>query len=131
VLSRGRANASSNLHTPGDFMHRLLVLCLAVSFGAPALAAVDCGAIGDKLMAAMLDVVESDAMVGAKTAEECVSEAKEFRDSVDKLRDLNGQLNGCDNALDDKQIGVIDNVVAETEQAIAGCAEVAAEKAKR
>ena len=122
---------TSNLNALGDFMYRLLVLFLSVSFCAPALAAVDCSAKGDELMAAMMAVVESDAMEGATTAEECVSEAKEFRDSVDKLRDLNGQLKGCDNALNDKQMQVIDNIVTETEQAIAGCAEVAAEKAKR
>jgi len=79
----------------------------------------------------MKAVVESDALENAQTAEACVSEAKKFRDDVAKLREINAKLEGCPNALDDAQMQVIDGIVAETEESIAGCAEVADDKAAR
>ncbi|MEO8419774.1 MAG: hypothetical protein ABI457_01145 [Hyphomicrobium sp.] len=79
----------------------------------------------------MQAVVDSDAMENAQTAEACVLEAQKFRDDVAKLRDLNRKLEGCANALTDAHMQVIDGVVADVEESIKGCAEVAAAKAAR
>jgi hypothetical protein len=110
-------------------MHRTLALCLLLAMSAPALAAQNCDAGGDDLMAAMQAVVDSNALENAETAEECVTEANEFRAAVDKVRTINGKLKGCPTALTDDQMQVVDNIVTETEGAIAACAEVAAAKA--
>ncbi|MBC7830535.1 MAG: hypothetical protein H7Y62_00765 [Hyphomicrobium sp.] len=111
-------------------MHRLFALFL-IALSGPAVAATNCSSTGDELLAAMKAVVESDALENATTAEACVSEAKEFRDDVAKLREINRRLEGCPNALDEAQMQVIDGVVADTEESMAGCAEVAAQKAAR
>ena len=110
-------------------MHRTLALCLILAISAPAFAAQNCDARFDDLMAAMQIVVDSKALENAETAEQCVTEANEFRAAVDKVRTINGSLKGCPTTLTDDQMKVIDNIVTETEGAIAACAEVAAAKA--
>ena len=112
-------------------MQRLLALCIVATISWPALAASNCSTAGDELLSAMQAVVNSDAMENAQTAEACVLEAQKFRDDVAKLRDLNRKLEGCPNALTDAHMQVIDGVVADVEELIKGCAEVAAAKAAR
>ncbi len=112
-------------------MHRTFALCLLLVMSPPAFAAQNCDSGSDDLMAAMRAVVASNALENAETAEQCVTEANEFRAAVDKVRTINGKLKGCPTALTDDQMAVVDNIVTETEGAIASCAEVAAAKAAK